>query len=121
MANLGFGSPSASTGAYSPPKTNNSNLGGEYSVTPIEPAYAKQPWFSKYWRPSAAWAYLGICVFDFVVFPMMWNATQVFTKTVITQWSPMTLQGAGMIHLAFGAILGVSAYGRTKERLNGMR
>jgi Holin of 3TMs, for gene-transfer release len=123
MANLGFGSPSQSISQASgtaPSRINNDST-GDISIQPIEPPYANQPWFSKYWRPSAAWTYLTICIFDFVIFPMMWNATQVFTKATVTQWLPMTLQGAGMIHLAFGAILGVSAYGKTKERVNGLR
>jgi hypothetical protein len=29
------------------------------------------------------------------------------------------LQGAGLYHIAMGAVLGVAAYGRTKEKLEG--
>jgi len=32
---------------------------------------------------------------------------------------PITLQGAGLFHLAMGAILGIAAYGRTQEKLGG--
>ncbi len=35
------------------------------------------------------------------------------------QWVPITLQGGGLFHVAMGAVLGVSAYGRTQEKLNG--
>jgi hypothetical protein len=33
-----------------------------------------------------------------------------------TPWQSLTLSNGGLIHLAFGAILCVSAYGTTKER-----
>ena len=32
-------------------------------------------------------------------------------------WDPLTLKGAGMFHLSFGAILGVSAYTRGQEKI----
>jgi hypothetical protein len=36
-----------------------------------------------------------------------------------SQWQPLTLQGAGLFHIAMGAVLGIAAYGRTQEKLNG--
>jgi hypothetical protein len=41
------------------------------------------------------------------------------TQTPITQWNPLTLQGAGLFHIAMGAVLGIAAFGRTQEKLNG--
>jgi hypothetical protein len=38
---------------------------------------------------------------------------------VKTQWQPLTLQGAGLFHIAMGAVLGIAAYGRTQEKLGG--
>jgi hypothetical protein len=35
------------------------------------------------------------------------------------QWSPITLQGAGLFHMAMGAVLGIAAYGRTQEKMAG--
>jgi hypothetical protein len=35
------------------------------------------------------------------------------------QWVPITLQGGGLFHVAMGAVLGVSAYGRTQEKVAG--
>ena len=32
-------------------------------------------------------------------------------------WQSLTLSNGGLIHMAFGAILGVSAYGRTQEKV----
>ena len=30
----------------------------------------REKWFVKYWRPAAAWVYLLICLFDFVLMPI---------------------------------------------------
>jgi hypothetical protein len=38
---------------------------------------------------------------------------------VSSQWQPLTLQGAGLFHIAMGAVIGISAYGRTQEKLGG--
>ena len=38
---------------------------------------------------------------------------------VTSQWNPLTLQGAGLFHIAMGAVLGIAAFGRTQEKLNG--
>jgi hypothetical protein len=72
------------------------------------------------WRPAIAWLYIAICFVDFMVFPILWNVAQIsFLKTiVITAWTPLTLQGGGLFHISMGAILGVTAYGRTQEKLN---
>jgi hypothetical protein len=32
-------------------------------------------------------------------------------------WQPLTLQGGGLIHIAFGAILGISAWTRGQEKI----
>lgn len=36
---------------------------------------------------------------------------------VTQQWDPITLGGGGLFHVAMGAVLGITAYGRTKEKL----
>jgi hypothetical protein len=60
------------------------------------------------------------CIFDFVVAPILWSLTQsLFHGSVQTQWQPLTLQGAGLYHIAMGAVLGIAAYGRTQEKLGG--
>jgi hypothetical protein len=32
-------------------------------------------------------------------------------------WVPLTLSNGGLVHIAYGTILGVSAFGRTQENL----
>jgi len=44
---------------------------------------------------------------------------QVIQHTTITQWQPLTLQGAGLFNVAMGAVLGIAAFGRTQEKLAG--
>lgn len=71
------------------------------------------------WRPMMAWMYMVTVTMDMVVFPVVWSIAQVLTHQPITQWQPLTLQGAGLYHMAMGAILGVAAYGRTQEKIAG--
>ena len=66
-----------------------------------------------------AWVYLITCVFDFILFPIAWSILQAyFSGTVDSAWTPITLHGAGLYHMAMGAAIGISAYSRGKEKLN---
>jgi len=57
---------------------------------------------------------------DMVVFPILWSLLQATTHgSVNTQWNPLTLQGAGLFHIAMGAVLGLAAWGRTQEKMAG--
>jgi len=79
----------------------------------------KEDWMNSKWRPMMGWMYMLICLMDMVVFPVLWSILQAVTHTAITQWNPLTLQGAGLFHIAMGAVLGIAAFGRTQEKLNG--
>jgi hypothetical protein len=80
----------------------------------------KEDWMNSKWRPAMGWLYLVVCSADFVVFPILWSVLQgMFHGTINSQWQPLTLQGAGLFHIAMGAIIGVAAWGRTQEKLNG--
>ena len=77
-------------------------------------------WINKKWRPVMGWVYMLTCTMDFVVFPILWSLLQALSKgNVTSQWQPLTLQGAGLYHIAMGAVLGIAAYGRTKEKIEG--
>lgn len=76
-------------------------------------------WMQKLWRPAMGWMYMLICLLDMAVFPVLWSALQAYMKMPITQWNPLTLQGAGLFHIAMGAVLGIAAFGRTQEKLAG--
>ena len=80
----------------------------------------KEDWMNSKWRPMMGWMYMVVCSFDFVIAPILWSLLQSFSQgSVQTQWQPLTLQGAGLFHIAMGAVLGIAAYGRTQEKLGG--
>lgn len=78
-------------------------------------------WMTKKWRPMMALMYMVCCLFDFAIFPIMFTVVQFWevqaANDAFRQWAPITLQGGGLFHVAMGAVLGVSAYGRTQEKL----
>jgi len=76
-------------------------------------------WMQTLWRPMMGWMYMLICLLDMAVFPILWALWQGYNHVPITQWNPLTLQGAGLFHIAMGAVLGIAAFGRTQEKLAG--
>ncbi len=79
----------------------------------------KEDWMNAKWRPMMGWMYMVVCTMDMVIFPVLWSLLQTFHHQTITQWNPLTLQGAGLFHIAMGAVLGLAAWGRTQEKLGG--
>lgn len=80
----------------------------------------KEDWMQSKWRPMMGWMYMLVCTADFVVFPVLWSLVQALHGGQVTsQWNPITLQGAGLFHMAMGAVLGVAAFGRTQEKMAG--
>lgn len=80
----------------------------------------KEDWMNAKWRPMMGWMYMVVCMMDFVVFPVLWSILQSLSHgQVNVQWQPITLQGAGLFHMAMGAIIGIAAFGRTQEKLAG--
>ena len=79
----------------------------------------KEDWMNSKWRPMMGWMYMLVCTMDMVIFPVLWSLLQTMTHSPITQWNPLTLQGAGLFHIAMGAVLGIAAFGRTQEKLGG--
>ena len=82
-------------------------------------AKPQEDWMARRWRPMMGWMYMVVCTFDFVVAPVLWAFLQAKMGQPVTQWKPLTLEGAGLFHMAMGAVLGVAAYGRTQEKLGG--
>ena len=80
----------------------------------------KEDWMNSKWRPMMGWMYMLVCTMDFVVFPILWSLLQSISHGAVNvQWQPITLQGAGLFHIAMGAVLGIAAFGRTQEKLGG--
>ena len=85
-----------------------------------ETSYTQEHWITGKWRPALAWVYIAICAFDFIIAPFLWSILQGYDHGAVTeQWRPLTLQGAGLFHISMGTILGISAHGRTQEKLSG--
>lgn len=80
----------------------------------------KEDWMTRKWRPMMAITYMSINIADFILFPVLFTLVQFWesgTSTGFRQWVPMTLQGGGFIHMAFGAILGITAWTRGIEKV----
>ena len=82
-----------------------------------------EDWMTKKWRPMMAMMYMTCCLFDFALFPIMFTVVQFWevqaANDAFRQWVPITLQGGGLFHVAMGGVLGVTAYGRTQEKVAG--
>lgn len=101
--------------------TNSNSSGGSTGFgTRRTPLAEKEVWFKTYWRPAAAWLYLFINLFDFVIAPVTMPIMSKYMGTSYTAWQSLTLSNGGLFHLAFGAIIGVTAWGRTRERQAGL-
>lgn len=95
-------------------------------------------WWARTWRPMAFWVYAAICIFDFILMPvwfqinyydvtrkqaiessLKYDQKQLEALTVLINrqpWEPITLQGGGLLHLSFGAILTGTAITRGREK-----
>lgn len=97
---------------------------GSLSSSEIEANIEKQNehWVKAYWRPAMGWLYMIMCAFDFIIFPIFAMLQPVIMKIWKIEmqyqaWRSLTLDNGGLIHLAFGAILGVSAWSRGQEKI----
>ena len=79
-----------------------------------------QSWFFSKWRPAIAWSYLFVCLFDFVGLPILYAAVAENIDKLI-DWTPYTLKCGGLYHMAMLTIIGVTAWGRTQEKLSMMK
>lgn len=112
------------TNAY--PQHNYTAAGdnaGQNAEILVKHSKESSDWINKKWRPAMGWMYMMVCVFDFIIFPIMFTIVQFWetqaANDAFRQWTPITLHGAGLFHMAMGAVLGITAYGRTKEKLEG--
>lgn len=81
---------------------------------------AQEDWMVKKWRPAMGWTYMATCIFDFILGPILYNVLQYHNPgQAVGMWTPLTLQGGGMYHIAMGAILGISAWSRGQEKIAG--
>jgi len=82
---------------------------------------SQERWFRSYWRPAICWLYILLILSDFILAPIATMGFFLITKIEpYVAWSPLTLQGGGLIHMAFGAIIGIYSWNRTTEKISGM-
>jgi hypothetical protein len=74
------------------------------------------------------WLYMLICFVDFVLFPLLAMFIPAILKNLAgiedvayVPWTSLTLSNGGLIHLAFGAILGITAWTRGVEKCERIR
>jgi len=88
-----------------------------------ESAKKNEDWMNTKWRPAMGWMYMVVCIFDFILFPVLWAVIQFWetqaANDAFRQWNPLTLQGAGLFHMAMGAVLGIAAWSRGQEKIAG--
>ena len=64
--------------------------------------------------------YMIVNLADFVIFPIMFTIVQFFeteaANDAFRQWVPLTLTNGGFIHIAFAAILGISAFNKEEKK-----
>lgn len=75
-------------------------------------------WIKHLWRPAIAWQYVLVCLFDFVLAPILVGLYSYFTHTPLVIWVPITNQ---MYHTAMLAIISTSAYSRGQEKIAQMK
>ena len=89
------------------------------------------------WRNIVVTVYLIICIYDFMVVPIYYGVARMgldladymghleaiedplvqmeYLKKLVSQHEPFTLKGGGLFHLAFGALLTGSVFGKNDK------
>lgn len=84
----------------------------------------KEDWMQSKWRPMMAVMYMIVCIFDFILFPIGFTLVQFWetqaSNDAFRQWVPITMHGAGLFHMAMGAVLGITAWSRGQEKIAGV-
>jgi hypothetical protein len=83
-------------------------------------AKEEEHWMKAMWRPAMGWLYMAMCACDFIIFPIIaMFLPQFIPGMTYIPWKSITLDNGGLIHMAFGAILGVAAWTRGQEKIAG--
>ena len=78
-------------------------------------------WIRSHWRPMMAFVYMAVVIFDFIIGPIFWSIVQIYGGSIALQWSPLTLISGGVFHAAMGAVLGISAFSRGREKVESLK
>ena len=105
---------------YPPPPTETTTIVEISKQDVLLPATKKESWITKFWRPMMAWQYMAVCLFDFIVAPIMMVIYSDRADVAYVAWHPLSLEGGGLYHLAMGAVLGITSWSRGQEKLKEM-
>lgn len=64
-----------------------------------------------------AMQYGAVCLFDFLLAPMLSFMFAYLTHGTYIPWEPVTLKESGFYHMSMGGICGVSAWTRGQEKI----
>jgi UDP-N-acetylmuramyl pentapeptide phosphotransferase/UDP-N-acetylglucosamine-1-phosphate transferase len=64
-----------------------------------------------------AWQYLTVCLFDFMLAPILLGVYSALFGGEWHNWDPLTIRGGAVYHLAMGAVVGVTVWSRGQEKL----
>lgn len=78
----------------------------------------KEEWSTRKWRPYLGMSYIAICLFDFIVGPVLNYIFFVKVTGTFQPWKPLTMSDGGLFHMAMGAVLGVTSWTRGQEKQN---
>lgn len=84
---------------------------------PIEEEIREESWVKQYWRPLMAYQYFAVCLFDFIIAPIMTMLLSKYLGFEYKPWEPLTLKETGYYHMSMGAIIGVAAWTRGYEKI----
>ena len=89
---------------------------GELIENTTEKSIEKGTFMDKIWKPAFAVTYMLICLFDFIIGPVIYNVLQFLNPGQhLDMWQAVTLQGGGLFHMSAGAILGIAAFNKDKK------
>lgn len=110
----------ADSSMYPPPPTETATIVEISKQNVLLPATKKESWITKLWRPMMAWQYMAVCLFDFILAPIMMVIYSDRADVAYVAWHPLSLEGGGLYHLAMGAVLGITSWSRGQEKLKEM-
>lgn len=93
------------------------NIDENTTVTPVVIKIPEESWIKQYWRPVMAWQYLTVCLFDFIIAPILTMIFFHMNGGDYVAWDPITLKEGGFYHLSMAAIVGVAAWTRGQEKI----
>lgn len=80
------------------------------------PDVREEAWFNSRWRPAMAWQYMAVCIFDFIMAPILMGIYSVYAGEYHA-WEPLSTGHGGLYHVAMGAVLGITVWSRGQEKL----